>query len=42
MRQTYSSPEIEVIKMSEDIITTSGPVGEYNINDPLFLPEVDW
>ncbi len=42
MKKLYTSPEIEKICVSEDIITTSGPIGEYDVNDPLYLPEIDW
>lgn len=41
MKEFYTSPEIEILYVSEDIITTS-PVGEFKVNDPYTgLPEIE-
>ena len=40
MKEFYTSPEIEILYVSEDIITSS-PVGEFKVNDPYTdLPEI--
>lgn len=33
MKEFYTSPEIEILYVSEDIITAS-PVGEFKVDDP--------
>ncbi len=45
MRNTYSSPEIEILYVSEDIITasfggTTAPLGEHREDNPFELPDV--
>ncbi len=37
MRNTYTSPEIEILYVSEDIITTSG---EYRLDSKHELPDI--
>ena len=41
MKEFYTSPEIEILYVSEDIITTSS-VGEFKVNAPYTdLPEIE-